>query len=159
MNGCQMLGLVSRRFTAALIVCLAIWQLGCAPAGVDSRAASESNSVVKHEKVLELLTSEEPGPICWDIRRDWHPGTLVMLLEIVRFNQNPQTGAEVLKLMQDQTRQDFQLDMNKWFQWIWKTPLSAPSRVRRIQTQDLHARRPPLRRIFYNDGERGNSTG
>lgn len=113
---------IEKWFAVALTFGLVFLQYGCAPVGGDNRIATESRTIVGHEVVLELLTTRDAATICREMKRNWHPGMVVMLLEIVRFNQNSETGAEVLKLMEQQTGQNFQLDMNKWYQWVWNQP-------------------------------------
>ena len=96
--------------------------LGCDPVGTETKIVARSNKIIGHDRVYELLSTGNANELCYEIQQKWHPGIVAMLLEVIRFNENPQTGGEVLRLLEAQTGQKFRLNLDQWYEWIWNQP-------------------------------------
>ena len=53
------------------------------------------------------------------IDKDWHPGSAMMLVEIVRFVPSRPTIVKLFEILEAKTGQKFGPDLDKWHQWIW----------------------------------------
>ena len=49
----------------------------------------------------------------------WHPGSLVMLLEVAQFKQEEERG-QIFNVMEEKSGQEFGADLDRWYEWIWK---------------------------------------
>ncbi len=53
------------------------------------------------------------------IRADWHPGSSVMLLEVLNFVRDPRISRQALDLLESKTSQEFGFDVKSWYEYLW----------------------------------------
>ena len=56
------------------------------------------------------------------IDQEWHPGTAVMLVEILGFARNQHSYRTTMGLLKRKTGQNLGEDLADWYDWIWKQP-------------------------------------
>lgn len=80
-------------------------------------------SAVSYRRVLELLSPEAPSVdrAANAIDREWHPGTAVMLVEVLGFTKSPHSYRTTLALLKRKTGQNFGTNLDDWYRWIWKS--------------------------------------
>lgn len=85
---------------------------------------SRPQNVASFQSVLEL-SSESRAVVDRSlaaIARGWHPGMVVMLVEISRFTRSRYAFTETLALLENKTGQKFGQDFDSWYRWIWNRP-------------------------------------
>lgn len=71
---------------------------------------------------LDLVDSQDETSIkdaLVYIEENWKPDYEIMVIELIYFNFNSYIGAELLKILEKKTNQNFGYDMNGWYKWLW----------------------------------------
>ena len=56
------------------------------------------------------------------ISKNWEDAYEIMILELMYFSSNSDLGVQLALLLQRKTGQDFGLDFNAWYEWLWNKP-------------------------------------
>ncbi|WP_394971690.1 DUF3179 domain-containing protein [uncultured Croceitalea sp.] len=60
------------------------------------------------------------------IDANWVEGFDIMLIETLYFSQNNKYSNTILKLLERKTRQNFDYDFDKWYEWVWNKQEAYP---------------------------------
>lgn len=85
---------------------------------VDLQASSSAAPV---DAFLKLLSgnAREAQQALRQISGLWHPGSRVMLVEVLRLNRKPALADQITALLREKTGLPFQRDLDPWYQAIW----------------------------------------
>jgi hypothetical protein len=53
------------------------------------------------------------------IEKEWHPGFVPMVLEVLRLSRDSQTVVSLVSLLQAKTGQPYGFDLDGWYRWLW----------------------------------------
>jgi hypothetical protein len=75
---------------------------------------------------VSLLTADEAGRkgALEYIDKNWNTGFLPMALETVYLTRDPGMAAQLIGLMEKNTKESFRYDLNAWYRWLWDQPAS-----------------------------------
>lgn len=85
------------------------------------------------------------------IGEHWHPGSTVMLVEVMRFLRNPARSKQINDLLRVKTRQQHVSRLDAWYKYIWSKPYAPHPSYTQFKSH-LYARIDP-RFAEYFDNE------
>jgi len=53
------------------------------------------------------------------ISKNWKPEYEIMVIELIYFKLNSKLGLKLLVILEQNTKQSFGFDFNKWYEWLW----------------------------------------
>lgn len=107
-------------------------------APVDSFLALTSD---QHEQRARALRS---------MRENWSDGDAVMMIEAARFARHPGTRAAIFEVLAQATHQDFGVDIDKWYRWIWNRDIDAHPNYATFKKK-LYSRIDPRFAEYFSD--------
>ena len=74
---------------------------------------------IEHFVNLTLDSATVASRSLAEIDRQWHPGSAMMLVEVLRFVRLPSVFEDTLALLERRTGKKFGDDFNEWHGWLW----------------------------------------
>ena len=99
---------------------------------------------------ISLLHDTPDREILHSIRKNWEPGFVPMVLEIIRFNRNFPVNYSLILLLEEKTGKRFGFDLNAWYQWIWNKEIEVIDDYAEFKSQ-LYANIDPRFRGYFNN--------
>jgi hypothetical protein len=94
--------------------------------GVRTPPAAEPQSGTKTKitgfRSYVNLTSRSPDAVrnaLREIKNDWHPGGVAMMVDAARFSRSRDTFVDIVRFLQARTEQRHGSDLNEWYKWLW----------------------------------------
>ena len=98
---------------------------------------------------ISLLHDTPDREILHSIRKNWEPGFVPMVLEIIRFNRNFPVNYSLILLLEEKTGKRFGFDLNSWYHWIWNKEPEVIDDYAEFKSQ-LYANIDPRFRGYFN---------
>ena len=99
---------------------------------------------------LSLLHDTPDREALHNIRKNWQPGFVPMVLEVIRFNRNFPVNYSLIVLLEEKTGKRFGFDINAWYQWIWNKEPEMIEDYAEFKSQ-LYAKIDPVFRGYFNN--------
>lgn len=84
-----------------------------------SQEVSSSSEVHYFLDLVKTSSKSEQAKLLKTIERKWKPEFTIMAIEVMYFGYNSDVGIKMALLLQKKTKQNFGLDFNKWYEYLW----------------------------------------
>lgn len=140
---------VSGSFTRAVFFLLTI----ATPLEFSHAASGDENQLKDAASVfMDLLTGESDSADAGlaAIEKNWDMSLVPMVLESIRFSNSQVLREGLVKTLQEKTGQNFGLDLDSWFKWLWAQPEQRHPNYASFKSE-LYRFLDPVFEGYFND--------
>lgn len=148
-NGLLLVGVV-RLNRIGVVIALAVT---CACCSRSVRCEADE-PVVSFRHVLNLASASAASSnrSIREIDRGWHPGTSVMLLEVLAFTRSRRTFRQTIALLQRKTGQQTGPQIDVWYRWLWRRSYEPHPQYARFKDELYAGIDPRFSQYFQHTG-------
>jgi len=130
-----------------ILILLLISALFASPVSAKDSATSIE---LKDFQSLLISSKEEQDRIISKINNNWSESYIPLLIESLSLARNSKLNNNLLLILKTKTKQDFNTNINKWYQWSWNQNITPPKYYADFKSWAYSSIDPRFKEYFEN---------